>query len=240
MDKKNKNIFFIVSVSAAVLIAGVMFYFLLFDNNGSNIMKNNDIDLNNPAYVAEMNNGNDNVIKEEDIEKGEAVDSKINEHLTAKIKEKALGLENVKVSNVKIYKAQSLPQKAAPDSLNQESIYNNIDNQSNNNNNNNYEVAENNSNNNIPVTNDIDVDNVNVIIDLKLHPNSNDMETIRQDMETKANNLAVAIANEKPNIMNAIVNFSLDNITNARASFTFERSGNNMFLQEFTMSSEFN
>lgn len=220
MDKKKKNILIIACVIAAVLIALVLIlYFLLYNKSEDKAMGNVD-DLNNPAYIAEMNNQKTNTNKAEEIEKGQLVDSSINERLTAKISEKVNLYNGVKVDSVKVYKTGSSSGSADSSSLNQESIYNNID--------------------NTPGVIVNDNENVNVIIDLKLTSNGNDMETVRRNMETNANDLAVSIANEKPNIMTAIVNFTLDNNVNAKASFTFERSGNNMFLQEFTLLSEFN
>ena len=193
--------------------------------------------MNNPAYIAEMNNSNNNVNKKEEIEKSELVDSKINDELSAKIEGYVKGLDNIIVDNIRIYKASPV---ANDSSLNQESTYNNIENTINNSDNN---SQNNNFNNSSDIQNNNGAnnsENVNVILDLTLKPSSDNMETVRQDMETKANNLAVSIANEKPNIMTAIVNFGVDGRPNAKASFTFERSGNNMFLQEFMMSSDFN
>ena len=234
MNEKKKIIFVIVSGIIAVIIAAGLYYYLAFVNNNT---KNSTDDMNNPAYIAEMNNTNNNVNKKEEIEKSELVDSKVNDELSAKIEGYAKNLDNVKVDSIKIYKASAA---ASASSLNQESTYNDIENNVNNANSNNGNINSNNSGVNRDTNDSNQSENVNVILDLTLKPSSDNMETVRQDMETKANNLAVSIANEKPNIMTAIVNFGVDGKPNAKASFTFERSGSNMFLQEFMMSSEFN
>lgn len=234
MNEKKKIIFVIVSGIIAVIIAAGLYYYLAFVNNNT---KNSTDDMNNPAYIAEMNNTNNNVNKKEEIEKNELVDSKVNDELSAKIEGYAKNLDNVKVDSIKIYKASTA---SSASSLNQESTYNNIENNVNNANSNNGNINSNNSGVNRDTNDSNQSENVNVILDLTLKPCSDNMETVRQDMETKANNLAVSIANEKPNIMTAIVNFGVDGRPNAKASFTFERSGNNMFLQEFMMSSDFN
>ena len=239
VNKKKKIIIVIIGI-VAVVCSGVLYYYLTFINNSGNNSKNTEIDMNNPAYVAEMNNSNNNVNKEDEITRSEVVDSNTNNLLSAKISEKVNLLNGVKLDNIKIYKANNSGSTTTGNPLNQESTYNNIENTINN--------ADNNSqNNNFNNSSDIqnnnganNSENVNVILDLTLKPSSDNMETVRQDMETKANNLAVSIANEKPNIMTAIVNFGVDGRPNAKASFTFERSGNNMFLQEFMMSSDFN
>ena len=234
MNEKKKIIFVIVSGIIAVIIAAGLYYYLAFVNNNT---KNSTDDMNNPAYITEMNNTNNNVNKKEEIEKSELVDSKVNDELSAKIEGYAKNLDNVKVDSIKIYKASTASSES---SLSQESTYNNIENNVNNANSNNVNINSNNSGVNRDTNDSNQSENVNVILDLTLKPSSDNMETVRQDMETKANNLAVSIANEKPNIMTAIVNFSVDGKPNAKASFTFERSGSNMFLQEFMMSSEFN
>ena len=234
MNEKKKIIFVIVSGIIAVIIAAGLYYYLAFVNNNT---KNSTDDMNNPAYIAEMNNTNNNVNKKEEIEKSELVDSKVNDELSAKIEGYAKDLDNVIVDSIKIYKASAA---SSTSSLNQESTYNNIENNVNNANSNNGNINSNNSGVNRDTNDSNQSENVNVILDLTLKPSSDNMETVRQDMETKANNLAVSIANEKPNIMTAIVNFGVDGRPNAKASFTFERSGNNMFLQEFMMSSDFN
>lgn len=234
MNEKKKIIFVIVSGIIAVIIAAGLYYYLAFVNNNT---KNSTDDMNNPAYIAEMNNTNNNVNKKEEIEKSELVDSKVNDELSAKIEGYVKSLDNVKVDSIKIYKASTA---SFANSLNQESTYNNIENNVNATNSNNGNINSNNSGVNRDTNDSNQSENVNVILDLTLKPSSDNMETVRQDMETKANNLAVSIANEKPNIMTAIVNFGVDGKPNAKASFTFERSGSNMFLQEFMMSSEFN
>ena len=240
MVNKKKIIIIVIIGIVAVVCSGVLYYYFAFINNSGNNSKNTEIDMNNPAYVAEMNSSNNNVNKEDEITRNEVVDSNTNNLLSAKISEKVNLLNDVKLDNIKIYKANNLGASTTGNPLNQESTYNNIENTINN--------ADNNSqNNNFNNSSDIqnnnganNSENVNVILDLTLKPSSDNMETVRQDMETKANNLAVSIANEKPNIMIAIVNFGVDGRPNAKASFTFERSGNNMFLQEFMMSSDFN
>ena len=234
MNEKKKIIFVIVSGIIAVIIAAGLYYYLAFVNNNT---KNSTDDMNNPAYIAEMNNTNNNVNKKEEIEKSELVDSKVNDELSAKIEGYAKDLDNVIVDSIKIYKASAA---SSTSSLNQESTYNDIENNVNNANSNNGNINSNNSGVNRDTNDSNQSENVNVILDLTLKPSSDNMETVRQDMETKANNLAVSIASEKPNIMTAIVNFGVDGRPNAKASFTFERSGNNMFLQEFMMSSDFN
>ncbi len=234
MKKNKKILLIIISGIVAVIVAAALYYYLAFINKNTENINN---DMNNPAYIAEMNNSNNNVNKKEEIEKSELVDSKINDELSTKIEGYVKGLDNITVDNIRIYKASP---KAYDSALNQESTYNNIENTINNSDNN---SPNNNFNNSSDIQNNNGTnnsENVNVILDLKLKPSSDNMETVRQDMETKANNLAVSIANEKPNIMTAIVNFGVDGRPNARASFTFERSGNNMFLQEFMMSSDFN
>ena len=239
MNKKKIIIIVIIGI-VAVVCSGGLYYYLAFINNSGNNSKNTEIDMNNPAYVAEMNINNNNVNKEDEITRNEAVDSNINNLLSTKISEKVNLLNDVKLDNIKIYKANDSGSTNTDNPLNQESTYNNIENTINN-------LDNNSQNNNFNNSSDIqnnnganNSENVNVILDLTLKPSSDNMETVRQDMETKANNLAVSIANEKPNIMTAIVNFGVDGRPNAKASFTFERSGNNMFLQEFMMSSDFN
>ncbi len=234
MKENKKILLIIISGIVAVIVAAALYYYLAFINKNTENINN---DMNNPAYIAEMNNSNNNVNKNEEIEKSELVDSKINDELSAKIEGYVKGLDNIIVDNIRIYKASPI---ANDSSLNQESTYNNIENAINNSDNN---SQNNNFNNSSDIQNNNGAnnsENVNVILDLTLKPSSDNMETVRQDMETKANNLAVSIANEKPNIMTAIVNFGVDGRPNAKASFTFERSGNNMFLQEFIMSSDFN
>ncbi len=240
MVNKKKIIIIVIIVIVAVVCSGGLYYYLAFINNSGNNSKNTEMDMNNPAYVAEMNSSNNNVNKEDEITRNEVVDSNINNLLSAKISEKVNLLNDVKLDNIKIYKANNSGSTNTDNPLNQESTYNNIentinnsDNNSQNNNFNNFSDIQNNNGAN-------NSENVNVILDLTLKPSSDNMETVRQDMETKANNLAVSIANEKPNIMTAIVNFGVDGRPNAKASFTFERSGSNMFLQEFMMSSDFN
>ncbi len=240
MVNKKKIIIIVIIVIVAVVCSGGLYYYLAFINNSGNNSKNTEMDMNNPAYVAEMNSSNNNVNKEDEITRNEVVDSNINNLLSAKISEKVNLLNDVKLDNIKIYKANNSGSTNTDNPLIQESTYNNIentinnsDNNSQNNNFNNFSDIQNNNGAN-------NSENVNVILDLTLKPSSDNMETVRQDMETKANNLAVSIANEKPNIMTSIVNFGVDGRPNAKASFTFERSGNNMFLQEFMMSSDFN
>ena len=240
MANKKKIIIIVIIGIVAVVCSGGLYYYLAFINNSGNNSKNTEMDMNNPAYVAEMNSSNNNVNKEDEITGNEVVDSNINNLLSAKISEKVNLLNGVKLDNIKIYKANNSGSTNTGNPLNQESTYNNIentinnsDNNSQNNNFNNFSDIQNNNGAN-------NSENVNVILDLTLKPSSDNMETVRQDMETKANNLAVSIANEKPNIMTAIVNFGVDGRPNAKASFTFERSGSNMFLQEFMMSSDFN
>ena len=240
MANKKKIIIIVIIGIVAVVCSGGLYYYLAFINNSGNNSKNTEMDMNNPAYVAEMNSSNNNVNKEDEITGNEVVDSNINNLLSAKISEKVNLLNDVKLDNIKIYKANNSGSVTTGNPLNQESTYNNIentinnsDNNSQNNNFNNFSDIQNNNGAN-------NSENVNVILDLTLKPSSDNMETVRQDMETKANNLAVSIANEKPNIMTAIVNFGVDGRPNAKASFTFERSGSNMFLQEFMMSSDFN
>jgi len=240
MVNKKKIIIIIIIGIVAVVCSGGLYYYLAFINNSGNNSKNTEIDMNNPAYVAEMNSSNNNVNKEDEITRNEVVDSNINNILSAKISEKVNLLYDVKLDNIKIYKANNSGSVTTGNPLNQESTYNNIentinnsDNNSQNNNFNNFSDIQNNNGAN-------NSENVNVILDLTLKPSSDNMETVRQDMETKANNLAVSIANEKPSIITAIVKFSIQGMPDANASFTFERSGGNMFLQEFMMSSAFN
>ena len=213
MANKKKIIIIVIIGIVAVVCSGGLYYYLAFINNSGNNSKNTEMDMNNPAYVAEMNSNNNNVNKKDEITKNEVVDSNTNNLLSAKISEKVNLLNDVKLDNIKIYKANNLGASTTGNLLNQESTYNNIENQP---------------------------ENVNVILELILVPESNNMETVRQDMETKANNLAVSIANEKPSIITAIVKFSIQGMPDANASFTFERSGSNMFLQDFMMSSAFN
>lgn len=234
MNEKKRLIFIIISGIVAVILAAVLYYYLAFVSNNKN---NTNNDMNNPAYVAEMNNSNNNVNKKEEIEKSELVDSKINDALSAKIQGYVKELDNIEVNGIRIYKASS---NYDANLLKQESTYNNVENNTVNTNVNNGNNNDNNSVGNEGNNTSNQSENVNIILDLTLKPSSDNMETVRQELETKANNLAVSIANEKPNIMTAIVNFSVGGKPNAKASFTFERSGSNMFLQEFMMSSEFN
>ena len=54
-------------------------------------------------------------------------------------------------------------------------------------------------------------------------------------METTSNFLADEIAKDMDEISVLIINYYINNSDKMRASFTYMRSGNNMFLQEFTM-----
>ena len=244
MDKNRKISFIVVPIVAAVLIAGVLIYYFVFYLKDDNNTEDPSIDYNNPAVIAELNNNQNNIPKSDEIIKGELVDEKINNELTAKIQQSVNSLGNVAVDSIKIYKLSGTPDN---NSLNQDTTGNSQVNQAINQSGNtatntgdNAGGNQANIQNNQAQNTSTAPESVNVIMDLTLTPSSNSMETARQEMETQANNLAVSIATEKPTIMTAIVNFSMKNNPNAKASFTFERSGNNMFLQEFTMSSEFN
>ena len=78
--------------------------------------------------------------------------------------------------------------------------------------------------------------NLDVVLNLNIDPESKNADEINREMETTSNYLSESIAQKMPNINVLVINYYVNKSDNISAEFTYIRSGSNLFLQEFTIS----
>ena len=226
MNSSSKKYLIIASVIAGVLIAALLVYYFVFvtnDDSGSENKSDNTISQANyepkedATYKSEMTN---KIIKEN------LVDSNANEQTAAKIRSSVDLLENITISNVKAYQhnPENIAMTGNQASTNFEET--GINNQNTN---------QNGSGNAVPSAPG-QANNIDVVLNLNINPESKNADEINREMETTSNYLSESIAQQTPDINVLVINYYVNKSDNIRAEFTYVRSGSNLFLQEFTIS----
>ena len=226
MKKKKKKYLIIASVIAGVLIAALLVYYFVFVTNNNSWSENNSDNTTSQAnyepkeeatYKSEMTNK----INNENL-----VDSSTNEQIAGKIRGSVDLLENVTISNVKVY--QHNPEIIA---LKGNQVSTNFDETGINN----QGTNQNGSGSDVPSAPG-QANNIDVVLNLNINPESKNADEINREMETTSNYLSESIAQQMPDINVLVINYYVDKSDNIRAEFTYVRSGSNLFLQEFTIS----
>ena len=154
------------------------------------------------------------------------VDSNTNEQIAAEMQGFVDLLENVSISNVKVY-------------LQNPEISLSIGNQDSTNfketGTNSQSTGSNDSDDTMPFASE-QANNLDVVLNLNIDPESKNADEINSEMETTSNYLSESIAQKMPNINVLVINYYVNKSDNIRAEFTYIRSGSNLFLQEFTIS----
>ena len=226
MNSSSKKYLIIASVIAGVLIAALLVYYFVFvtnNNSGNENMSDNTISQANyePKEEATYKSEMTNKINNENL-----VDSSTNEQIAGKIRGSVDLLENVTISNVKVYQHNpeiiALKGNQASTNFDETGI-------------NNQGTNQNGSGSAVPSApgqaNDIDV-----VLNLNINPESKNADEINREMETTSNYLSESIAQQMPDINVLVINYYINKSDNIRAEFTYVRSGSNLFLQEFTIS----
>lgn len=226
MNSNSKKYLIIASVIAGVLIAALLVYYFVFvtnDNPGRENKSDNSTlqasyELGGEAnYKSEMTN---KIINENQV------DSKTNEQTASEIQGFVDLLENVSISNVKVYlqnpEISSLIGNQDSTNFKETGI-------------NNQSVGLNDSGDTMPFASE-QANNLDVVLNLNIDPESKNADEINREMETTSNYLSESIAQKMPNINVLVINYYVNKSDNIRAEFTYIRSGSNLFLQEFTIS----
>jgi len=226
MNSNSKKYLIIASVIAGVLIAALLVYYFVFvtndnpgrENKSDNSTSQASYELGGEAtYKSEMTN---KIINENQV------DSKTNEQISAEMQGFVELLENVSISNVKVYlqNPEISSSIGSQDSTNLKET--GINNQS---------MGPNNSGDTTPFTSG-QTNNLDVVLNLNIDPESKNADEINREMETTSNYLSESIALKTTNINVLVINYYVNKSDDIRAEFTYIRSGSNLFLQEFTIS----
>lgn len=226
MNSNSKKYLIIASVIAGVLIAALLVYYFVFVTNDNPGRENKSDNSTSQAsyelggevtYKSEMTN---KIINEKQV------DSNTNEQIAAEMQGFVDLLENVSISNVKVY----LQNPEISSSIGNQDSTNfketGINNQS---------TGPNDSGNTMPFDSE-QANNLDVVLNLNINPESKNADEINREMETTSNYLSESIAQKMPNINVLVINYYVNKSDNIRAEFTYIRSGSNLFLQEFTIS----
>lgn len=226
MNSNSKKYLIIASVTAGVLIAALLVYYFVFvtnDNSGRENKSDNSTsqvsyELGEEAtYKSEMTN---KIINENQV------DSNTNEQITAEMQGFVDLLENVSISNVKVYlqnpEFSSLIGNQGSTNFKETGT-------------NNQSTGPNDSGDTTPFASE-QANNLDVVLNLNIDPESKNADEINREMETTSNYLSESIAQKMPNINVLVINYYVNKSDNIRAEFTYIRSGSNLFLQEFTIS----
>ena len=226
VNSNSKKYLIIASAIAGVLIATLLVYYFVFvtndnpgrENKSDNSTSQASYDPNGEAtYKSEMTN---KIINENQV------DSNTNEQIAAEMQGFVDLLENVSISNVKVY-------------LQNPEISSSIGNQASTNFEetgiNNQNTNQNGSGSAVPSAPG-QANNIDVVLNLNIDPESKNADEINREMETTSNYLSESIAQKMPNINVLVINYYVNKSDNIRAEFTYIRSGSNLFLQEFTIS----
>ncbi len=225
MNSNSKKYLIIASVIAGVLIAALLVYYFVFvtndnpgrENKSDNSTSQAGYEIGGEAtYKSEMTN---KIINENQV------DSNTNEQMAAEMQGFVDLLENVSISNVKVY----LHNPEISSSLGNQGSTNfketGINNQS---------TGPNDSGGTMPFTSE-QGNNLDVVLNLNINPESKNADEISREMETTSNYLSESIAQKMPDINVLVINYYVNKSDNIRAEFTYIRSGSNLFLQEFTI-----
>ena len=226
MNSNSKKYLIIASVIAGVLIAALLVYYFVFvtndnpsrENKSDNSTSQASYELGGEAtYKSEMTN---KIINENQV------DSNTNEQIATEMQGFVDLLENVSISNVKVY----LQNPEISSSIGNQDSTNfketGINNQS---------TGPNDSGGTMPFAFE-QANNLDVVLNLNIDPESKNADEINREMETTSNYLSESIAQKMPNINVLVINYYVNKSDNIRAEFTYIRSGSNLFLQEFTIS----
>jgi len=226
MNSNSKKYLIIASVIAGVLIAALLVYYFVFvtndnpgrENKSDNSTSQASYELGGEAtYKSEMTN---KIINENQV------DSNTNEQIAAEMQGFVDLLENVSISNVKVY--QHNPEIIA---LTGNQVSTNFEETGINNQN----INQNDSGSAVPSAPG-QANNIDVVLNLNINPESKNADEINREMETTSNYLSESIAQKMPDINVLVINYYVNKSDNIRAEFTYIRSGSNLFLQEFTIS----
>ncbi|MCR4610769.1 MAG: hypothetical protein K5644_02610 [Lachnospiraceae bacterium] len=240
---KNKKIIVTILISVLVIVAvGVIIYFV--------VNPNKDVKLFDETSTEDVN-------ATIGIENNSDVDSKTNDDIIANLRALTSGLGNVSINNIQVSNAGS---SNSASGKNHDSTKNdnsgtdsglgstqnglsgtNFDNagsqgteNANQNGNSNvdggYGIPAEASGNNVGV--------VDLVLDLSLSPNEGGGLSVSQELQTRADQLAVNLINMQPPVQRATFNFSVQGESQV-AKFVYERTGNNMFLMEFYIPDSF-
>ena len=210
---------------AGVLIAALLVYYFVFvtnDNSGNENMSDKSTSQANyePKEEATYKSEMTNKINNENL-----VDSSTNEQIAAKIRGSVDLLENVTLSNVKIYQHNpeiiAMTGNQAPTNFEETGI-------------NNQGTNQNGSGSAVPSAPG-QANNIDVVLNLNINPESKNADEINREMETTSTYLSESIAQQMPDINVLVINYYINKSDNIRAEFTYVRSGSNLFLQEFTI-----
>ncbi len=226
MNSNSKKYLIIASVIAGVLIAALLVYYFVFvtndnpgrENKSDNSTSQASYELGGEAtYKSEMTN---KIINENQV------DSNTNEQIAAEMHGFVDLLENVSINNVKVY----LQNPEISSSIGNQGSTNfketGINDQS---------TGPNDSGDTMPFASE-QANNLDVVLNLNIDPESKNADEINCEMETTSNYLSESIAQKMPNISVLVINYYVNKSDNIRAEFTYIRSGSNLFLQEFTIS----
>lgn len=226
MNSNSKKYLIIASVIAGVLIATLLVYYFVFVTN-DNPGRENKSDNSTSQAIYEL--GGEATYKSEMTNKiinENQVDSNTNEQIAAEMQGFVDLLENVSISNVKVYlqNPEISLSIGNQDSTNFKET--GINSQS---------TGPNDSDDTMPFASE-QANNLDVVLNLNIDPESKNADEINSEMETTSNYLSESIAQKMPNINVLVINYYVNKSDNIRAEFTYIRSGSNLFLQEFTFS----
>ena len=226
MNNNSKKMLIIASTVAGVLIAGLLIYYFVFVNNSSKEQSINDNNSTKTTTEASNNNSTNKSETANKITSGQLVESSVNEQMSSKIRNSIDLLENISVKNVSVYQHNT---DISAEIRNQDSTnsgYSGSNSQGSASDAADYVQPPAASNGN----------NVDMVLDLTINPESKDSKEISQEMETTSNYLAETYAREMPEINVLVINYYVNKSDSISGEFTYIRSGSNLFLQEFTIS----